>query len=352
MVSIGSLWVPILIAAVIVFAASSILAMVLATVMEPAKRISVALIGVPALAAVLAAQTGAGRPAVKPAAPVALSPEAAAAALKDIETDRADTQKWLRSEPTSYLATVDRRDFGSRKTMTVGRAADNDLRVDAPPFAAHHLAVTVEGDRFHVQAVDPAATFTAGTGKPPTRDAVVDPSAITVGRFLLRLSHQRFPAIIVFDPESPRLKEYKGLKYFPPDLSYRYELALTPNPRPETVVIMSTRGNQRHAQHVGWFDFLVGGVPCRLEAVRLLEPGVGEDELGIFFRDTTTGKESYPLGRYVDVKKRPDGRFLLDFNFAYNPACAFSDHYNCPIPPKGNTLPVAIRAGEMDSHYH
>jgi uncharacterized protein (DUF1684 family) len=43
---------------------------------------------------------------------------------------------------------------------------------------------------------------------------------------------------------------------------------------------------------------------------------------------------------------------MLDFNFAYNPACAFSDHYNCPIPSQANTLPVAIRAGEMDSKYH
>jgi uncharacterized protein len=326
--------------------------MAVATLAQTTRRVALALAAVPALGFILAAQAGAGRAAVTAAPAVKLSKEAAAAALEDIAKDRADTQQWLQSDPTSYLATVDRRDFGSRTAMTIGRAADNDLRIDAAPFAAHHLKVTVDGDRFHVQAVDPSATFTAGKDKAPKRDAVLEPSAVGVGRFLLRLSHQRFPAIIVFDPESPRLKEYKGLKYFPPDLSYRFELPLTPNPRPETVVIMSTRGNQRHAQHVGWFDFLVGGVPCRLEAVRLLEPGVGENDLGIFFRDATTGKESYALGRYVDVKKQPDGRFLLDFNFAYNPACAFSDHYNCPIPPKGNTLSVAIRAGEMDSHYH
>ena len=42
----------------------------------------------------------------------------------------------------------------------------------------------------------------------------------------------------------------------------------------------------------------------------------------------------------------PDGRYVLDFNKAYNPACAFSDHYNCPIPSKANTLKFAIRAGE------
>jgi uncharacterized protein (DUF1684 family) len=316
--------------------------MALATV----ARQALASIAFLAFGVALAAQAG----GVKPAGPVALTKEAAAAALADIEKDRADTRKWLQTDPTSYLATIDRRDFGSRSTMTIGRAADNDLRIDAAPFAAHHLKVTVEGDRFHVQAVDPGATF--AVGKEQKRDALVDPSAIGVGRYLLRLSHQRFPAIIVFDPQSPHFKEYKGLKYFPPDLLYRFELALTPNPKPQTVVIMSTRGNQRHAQHVGWFDFLVGGVPCRLEAVRLLEPGVGENDLGIFFRDATTGKESYALGRYVDVKKLPDGRFLLDFNFAYNPACSVSDHYNCPIPPKGNTLPVAIRAGELDSHYH
>ena len=297
--------------------------------------------------------------AATPARPVQLSAAEAAVALKEIDKDRADTQKWLQSDPTSYLATVDRRDFEQKKTLTVGRAADNDLRIDDPAVSAHHLRVTVEGDTFRVVAVDTAARFKTPGEKDKSlatedrREAVVKPSSVQIGRFLLRLSHQRFPGIIVFDPQSPRFKEYKGIKYFPPDLSYRYELPLTANPKPETIIIiMSTRGNQRRAERVGWFDFLVGTTAVRLEAVRLLEPGVGENDLGIFFRDATTGKESYELGRYVDVKKLPNGNFLLDFNFTYNPACAYSDHYNCPIPPKSNILSVAIRAGEMDSHYH
>ena len=152
--------------------------------------------------------------------------------------------------------------------------------------------------------------------------------------------------------KSPRFKQYKGLKYFPVDLAYRYELPLTPNARPDTVTIMSTRGNARRALRVGWFDFLVGKTPCRLEVTRLLEPGVGENDFSVFFRDATTGGETYDVGRYVDPQRLDNGRFLLDFNLAYNPACAFSDHYNCPIPPRANRLPVAIRAGEMDSHYH
>lgn len=282
--------------------------------------------------------------------PVSLTAAQRAAVIKEIDKDRVDTEQWLKGDPTSYLATVDRTDFGSRTTLTVGRAAGNDLRVDDPAFSARHLRVTVEGDRFRVEAVDEAARFTSD-GK-EIRSAVLNPTAIGIGRFLLRLSHQRFPGIIVFDPRSPRFAAYKGLKYFPPDLAFRYELALTPNPKPETTVILSTRGNQRRATRVGWFDFSVGGRDVRLEAVRLLEPGVGEHDLGIFFRDATTGKETYALGRYVDVKPLDNGRYLLDFNLAYNPACAFSEHYNCPIPPKANVLPVAIRAGEMDSHYY
>jgi uncharacterized protein (DUF1684 family) len=320
---------------------------------EVMKRLLTSLAGAAAVAAIAWQAVV----AAVPAHPVKLSPSEAATVLKEIEKDRTDTQKWLQSDPTSYLATIDRRDFEQKKTLTVGRAADNDVRIDDPAVAAHHLKVTVEGDRFSVVAVDPEARFKIPGDKDAKtwqekRDATVDPSSIQIGRFLLRLSHQRYPAIIVFDPQSARFKAYKGLKYFPPDLSYRYELALTPNPKPETTVIMSTRGNQRRADKVGWFDFVVGATPVRLEALRLLEPGVGENDLGIFFRDATTGKESYELGRYVDVKKLANGKFLLDFNFTYNPACAYSDHYNCPIPPKANVLPVAIRAGEMDAHYH
>jgi uncharacterized protein (DUF1684 family) len=135
------------------------------------------------------------------------------------------------------------------------------------------------------------------------------------------------------------------------DLSYRYILPLKANPRKDTVVILSTRGNRRKALRVGWFEFEVGKTACRLEVNRLLEPGVGEKSYSVFFRDLTSGTESYAVGRYVEAEQLPGGRFLLDFNSAYNPACAFSPHYNCPIPPMANDLQVRIPAGEMDAHY-
>ena len=67
----------------------------------------------------------------------------------------------------------------------------------------------------------------------------------------------------------------------------------------------------------------------------------------VFFRDRTSGDETYALGRYLDLEDAEDGRYVVDFNRAYNPACAFSPHYNCPLPPEENDLPAAIAAGEM-----
>ena len=287
--------------------------------------------------------------AAGPAQPVKLSKVAAEAVTKEIEKGRLGAQTFLRSGQTSYLAAIERKDFADRKTLTVGRGADNDVRIDSPDVAPHHLRITLDGDRFRVEAVDAAAGFKIKDQD--MRTAVVGPSSVQVGRFTLRLSHQRFPAIIVFDPRSPRFKEYKGLKYYPVDLSYRFELPLTPNPKPEEIVVMSTLGHQRRALRIGWFEFVVAGTAHRLEATRLLEPGVGEEDVSVFFRDATTGRDTYSVGRYLDVRKLPDGNYLLDFNLAYNPACAYSPLYNCPLPPRANALKVAIRAGEMDSGY-
>jgi hypothetical protein len=315
-----------------------------------ALAIVLAAAGPPAAPPAAAAWPASTVPAVAAALPVRLTPAGADSVTQAILKGRAETETWLKSDATSYLATVQRVDFSAKTVLTVGSTPENDLRIADSAVAERHLRVTVAGDSFRVETLDPRATFRVKDEE--RRAATVGPSSIRVGRFLLRLSHQRFPAIIVFDPASPRFAEYKGLRYFPVDLSYRFLLPLTSNPRPDTVIILSTRGNRRRAMRVGWFDFMAGGRRCRLEATRLLEPGVGENDLSVFFRDATTGRESYPVGRYLDPQRLPDGRYLLDFNLCYNPTCAVSDHYNCPIPPRKNVLKVAIRAGEMDAHYH
>ena len=287
--------------------------------------------------------------AAKGAGPVKLAPAEQASILAAYDKDRADTQKELRESPTSYLAAVARADFGDKTSLVLGRAPDCDLRVDDPEVAAHHLRVTVVGDSFQVEALDDTAHF--GIHADRLRELTVPPGFVRVGRFTVRLSHQRFPALIVFDPRSPRFAEYHGLSWYAPDLDYRFVAPLTPNPKPDTAIIMSTRGNARRAVLAGWFDLSVKGKPVHLEAHRLLEPGVDEKSASIFFRDATTGGETYAVGRYIDPERLPNGEWLVDFNNAYNPACAVSPYYNCPIPSKANSLKVAIRAGEKNSHY-
>ena len=64
------------------------------------------------------------------------------------------------------------------------------------------------------------------------------------------------------------------------------------------------------------------------------------------FVDLLAGKETYPAGRYLEPEELPGGRFLVDFNVAYNPYCAYNDHWSCPLTPFENRLKVPIRAGE------
>jgi len=269
--------------------------------------------------------------------------------IHGIELGRRQTEEWLKTSPSSYLAAIRRVDFGNRLSLTIGRTRENDVQIDDPDISARNLRVTVVGDSFAVQTLDAGAGFMVESTR--TRDAILPPSSITLGRYTIRLSHQRFPALIVFDPSSPRFREFKGLRFFPVDLRYRYVLTMEVDQRKDTTVILSSRGNRRKALRVGWFNVEVDQTMCRLEVSRLLEPGVGERSYSIFFRDGTCGTESYGMGRYVEAEEVGEGLFLLDFNSAYNPACAFSDHFNCPVPPAQNQLPVRIPAGEMDSHY-
>jgi uncharacterized protein (DUF1684 family) len=68
------------------------------------------------------------------------------------------------------------------------------------------------------------------------------------------------------------------------------------------------------------------------------------------FADATSADETYGAGRYLELEQHADGMFLADFNLAYNPYCAYSEEYSCPIPPAENRLTVPIRAGEKLYH--
>lgn len=108
-------------------------------------------------------------------------------------------------------------------------------------------------------------------------------------------------------------------------------------------------------QKYGKLHFTLEGKALRLNVYQRLDlrqkPGY-QDYLFIPFTDRTNGHGSYGGGRYLDMRQGQiqNGCAVLDFNQAYNPFCAYSPLYSCPVPPPENRLPVALQAGVMSEH--
>ena len=101
----------------------------------------------------------------------------------------------------------------------------------------------------------------------------------------------------------------------------------------------------RSYERVGVLEFTFQGQSLSLGA--FIPDGTKEIE-GLFvpFVDATSGKETYPAGRYLDIPPTTTGLYEIDFNRAYNPYCAYNATYECPYPPASNRLKIEIRAGE------
>jgi uncharacterized protein (DUF1684 family) len=140
-------------------------------------------------------------------------------------------------------------------------------------------------------------------------------------------------------------KAFSGLKYFPPDPAYKFRALLHRYERPEALKLATSKGTEQDFVRVGYFELSIAGKQVRVHAYKSTERE--DPELFIPFRDATSGRESYGAARYLDVEDNPTNEFVLDFNYSYNPYCAYSEDYVCPLPPKENWLDVEIRAGEM-----
>jgi len=135
------------------------------------------------------------------------------------------------------------------------------------------------------------------------------------------------------------------LAYFPIDPDYNVPAALKPAGS-ETIVQMPTStGALRRTRIVGTLEFVLKGQPLKLTAsVDAEAPNL--DHLAVMFTDLTSGAETYPGGRYIDLDRNGSGIYELDFNRAYNPYCYYNESYECPYPPPENRLKVPIRVGE------
>jgi len=137
---------------------------------------------------------------------------------------------------------------------------------------------------------------------------------------------------------------FHPLNYFEPDPSFRSEAKLQRYANPEAVMVATSKGSRQLFNRVGYFDLAFGGAQVRIHAYQSAE----RDDPSLFlpFRDSTSSKESYGAARYLDLRVEHNDEYAVDFNYAYNPYCAYSEDYVCPLPPPENWLSVAIRAGE------
>ena len=155
-----------------------------------------------------------------------------------------------------------------------------------------------------------------------------------------------------FHPQSPLDDEqrtaFEGLHYFDTNEDLFIDVEVERFPDDEPIIEMTTNtGEQRHYRRWGRFTFQVDGQ----EAALAVYSDPHGQELFMPFRDATSGPESYGAGRYMDnhrpgFRQLPNGKLEVDFNYAYNPYCAYQSGYSCPLPPTENWLTVPIRAGE------
>ncbi len=147
------------------------------------------------------------------------------------------------------------------------------------------------------------------------------------------------------NPDSPVADAtFSGLLYYSPSEAYVVTAAFEPFGGREVVVLETSTGDEQPYLRAGRATFELAGQPC---ALILFRPTFGDSQrFFIPFQDATSGTQTYAAGRYLEADLLPDGRVLLDFNYAYAPFCAYSPRYRCPLPPAENRLTVPVYAGE------
>ena len=154
-------------------------------------------------------------------------------------------------------------------------------------------------------------------------------------------AHRRF---LYTDNAEQAENSVKNMEDFPEKDAFRLEVKVEPLNDPQPMKMQTTTGDVQFYFRHGRFKFSVDGQEAELTIYR--------NQNGYFlpFVDSLAGAETYPAGRYLEPEELPGSRFLVDFNLAYNPYCAYNEMWSCPITPAENRWKVPIRAGEKVFH--
>ncbi|WP_159581371.1 DUF1684 domain-containing protein [Marinoscillum sp. 108] len=155
------------------------------------------------------------------------------------------------------------------------------------------------------------------------------------------------------DPDSSPLtakeiKKFKGLEFYPINEAYRVEatLEILQNQQPFTIPTSSQQQKVFVKYAIARFELLGQAFEFPLyQSLQLQQSEEYKDYLFAPFTDETNGFETYGGGRYMDLRIPEGNTLMIDFNKAYNPSCAYSPNYNCPIPPRENDLTLEVKAG-------
>lgn len=251
-------------------------------------------------------------------------------------------------QDTPYAATID----AWRRTQEESlRAPDGWLAVTAliwleqgetplPEPYARHGSVRRTGD---------TVAWLPRGGSPrtlrPDTEPPADPVDIGSAQFQVLRRGKRV-GVRIRDADAPARRTFPGRIWYVADPRWRIQARFHPYPKGRTLRITDVLGDTKEVPCPGYATFTAGGRACRLEA--------WGTPTGLFFvfADATTGKGTYPGGRFLEADSPVDGTVVLDFNRAENPPCAFTEHATCPLPPRANRLRIAIPAGERASASH
>jgi hypothetical protein len=151
-------------------------------------------------------------------------------------------------------------------------------------------------------------------------------------------------------PQSPLTHEqkhvFRGLNYYSEHPDLKLEIKVDEFAQKEQVAMQTSTGDVVTYERFGRFQFTVDDQSAELTIY------TSDGEYFLPFTDALAGKETYGAGRYLEPHPLGNGMFLIDFNYAYNPYCAYNARWSCPLTPFENRLKVSIRAGEKIFEAH
>ena len=170
----------------------------------------------------------------------------------------------------------------------------------------------------------------------------------------IRQYREEYKSDLLKESRSPLKEEdISNLNFFPPSEKARVKASFKSTPEAEPFEMATYSGLTRKYRKWGEATFSWENQMATLsmyENLTLATDPEFKDYLFLPFKDETNSESTYGGGRYLNMSKSDteDGEITIDFNKCYNPWCAYSDGFNCPIPPKENNLPFQIRAGEKN----